>query len=261
MLNYLKQKFLGPIEEALISKALSNLLHKARVQIKIWKVGKFWRPFIDQPLHIVFPEYPAEEKSTGHRWWLSRGTVFSLIELRDFCEKLVRKREDIRVIGDKSKGLSKSAKNVIILGTPDVNEEAKLIYDKLQEKYKIPYKIVLDEELGKWQIITDEKPFSPEVEGNQGTDYALVIKACYQDPPEKWALMIFGCHMWGTGAASSAVVEQSILNAITKQTNNASYIAFIIKTNVHNNVSKGPDLDIDNQRYIQRLEFKQKKSS
>ena len=63
--------------------------------------------------------------------------------------------------------------------------------------------------------------------------------------------------MWGTQAAVEAITDPRILNEVAKETQNAGNVAFVVKTRIVNGSPTGPELDINNKRFIQKITQKQ----
>lgn len=230
---------------------------------KTRNVRLFWKPFIKEKLTIIITEYPILgndrlsniAKTAGAGWLISKGMALSLAHLLDFCESKITKRKDIVVCGDRTGTLETS--DMIILGSPANNPYSKSMYEHLSKMYNIPYQIIWEEDGTPIEItaMTGEK-FSPSIEGGLGNDYALIIKADYQSVPQKSLLIIAGCYMWGTKAAAEAVTDPKILNEVAKETKNSSNVVFVIKTRVVNDNSIGPEIEIDNKRFIHALQLK-----
>lgn len=230
-------------------------------------VRLFWKPFIKEKITIIITEYPIQggdrlsniAKTAGAGWLISKGMALSLAHLLDFCESKITKRKEIVVCGDRTGTLETS--DMIILGSPANNPYSKSMYDHLSKMYNIPYKIIWEEDGTPIEIstLTGEK-FSPSIEGGLGNDYALIIKADYQQVPQKSLLIIAGCYMWGTKAAAEAVTDPKILNEVAKETNNSSNVVFIIKTRIVNDNSIGPEIEIENKRFIHALKLKNSQS-
>lgn len=229
-------------------------------------VRHFWKPFSAQKLTIIITEYPITgadrlsriAKVAGTGWLISKGMALSLAHLLDFCEGNVTKRKEITICGDRTGKLETS--NTIILGSPANNLYSKSMFEKLSKMYDIPYQIVWQENGTSIEVrtVAGDK-FSPELQSGFGNDYALVIKAQYQTVPPKSLIMISGCYMWGTMAGAEAVTDPEILNEVTRESNHAENVAFIVKTRIVNDSPIGPEIDIDNRQFIRAL--KPKKSS
>ena len=212
---------------------------------------------------MIFTEYPALgderfeklEEATGSRWLMSKAMAFSLAQILDFCRDYVTKRKDVVTIGDKTE--SQTTDNMILLGSPAVNRYSASWYQHISAVYEMPYRIVWSEDaVTKRIVVNDTEDLAPDVKDGLGSDYGLVVKCAYQKVPQKWAIMIFGCHMWGTQAGVTAVTDLNILNEVSRYTNDAPNIAFVINTRVVNNTPTGPELNINNECLIQALKPK-----
>lgn len=255
---------------------LMYFLRRTYAYIRMRNVRWLWHPFVDDTLSLMIAEYLPPEKgrfaklarTRGVRHLISKGMALSLAHLLDFCQKSVTKRKDTIICGDRSSNLETD--NMIILGSPAVNRNCKQLFDHLQKLYDLPFIFEWNDKVydmpcdgSVWDDMeTDIKivtvspyktPFKPKYQDKLGNDYALVIKASYQKAPPKWVIIIAGCHMWGTRAATSAVTDARILNEVAKETGKAKNVTFIIGTRVFNDKDTGPDLDIDNRRYIRAL--------
>jgi hypothetical protein len=268
MVNILGNELFSAIISTAVGALLTILAYwsqKIYQYFKTRNVRRFWKPFINEKITIIITEYPISgsdrlsniAKTAGAGWLISKGMALSLAHLLDFCEGKVTKRKDIAVCGDRTGALETS--DMVILGSPANNPYSRSMYEHLSKMYNIPYQIIWDLDGTPIEIsaVTGEK-FSPSVENGIGNDYALIIKADYQLVPQKSLLIIAGCYMWGTKAAAEAVTDAKILNEIAKETKNSSNLAFIIKTRVVNDNSIGPEIDIENKRFIHELILKTK---
>lgn len=263
------------IGNELFSAIISTLVGSLLTLLAIWSkkfyrflktrnVRRFWKPFISNKLTIIITEYPISgedrlaniAKTAGSGWLISKGMALSLAHLLDFCESRITKRNEIIVCGDRTGKLE--TPNMIILGSPANNPYSKSMYEHLSKVYDIPYKIVWEEDGTPIEICTASgEKFSPLLVDGLGHDYAIVIKANYQSIPQKSLLIIAGCYMWGTKAGAEAVTEPRILNEVASETGNSSNVAFIVKTRVVNDSPIGPEIEIENRRYVHALKAKQ----
>lgn len=263
MFDFLGNELLSAIVSTLVGAFLTILAYWLRKAYQFFitrNVRLFWKPFINEKLTIIITEYPILgndilsniAKTAGAGWLISKGMALSLAHLLDFCEGKITKRKDITVCGDRTGSLDTD--DMIILGSPANNPYSRSMYEHLSTMYNIPYKIIWEEDGTPIEITasTGEK-FSPSIEGGIGNDYALIIKADYQAVPQKSLLIIAGCYMWGTKAAAEAVTDPRILNEVAKETKNSANVAFIIKTRVVNDNSIGPEIEIENRRFIHSL--------
>lgn len=265
MANLLSNELLSALVSTLVGALLTILAYwsqKVYFYFKTRNVRRFWKPFIKEKITIIITEYPISgsdrlsniAKTAGAGWLISKGMAFSLAHLLDFCEGKITKRKDIAVCGDRT-GVLETA-DMIILGSPANNPYSKSMYDHLSKMYSIPYKIVWEEDGTPIEITTSSgERFSPSIENGMGSDYALIIKADYQLVPQKSLLIIAGCYMWGTKAASEAITDPKILNEVAKESRNSTNVAFVIKTRIVNDNSIGPEIDIENKRFIHSLKL------
>lgn len=266
MASFLGNELLGALLSTLVGALLTILAYwsqKIYQYVKTRNVRLFWRPFIKEKLTIIITEYPISgndrlsniAKTAGAGWLISKGMALSLAHLLDFCESKITKRKNIVICGDRTGTLETD--DMIILGSPANNPYSKSMYKHLSTMYDIPYKIIWEEDGTPIEIssLSGER-FSPSVDGGIGSDYALIIKADYQSVPQKSLLIIAGCYMWGTKAAAEAITDPKILNEVAKETKSSSNVAFVIKTRIVNDNSIGPEIEIDNKRFIHPLRLK-----
>lgn len=260
------KEFPGAVLQTLLGAFLTIILYLCRKFITYFEkrnIRKFWRPFIGNLLSLIITEYSPEGSNRfakltrvmGDRWLISRGMAFALSNTLDFCVENVTKRKNIIVQGDKSG--SQTTDNIIILGSPASNIFSDSMFKHLDEIYDLPFRFSYDKDAVIKEIVIHspegEEKLIPSYQNGIGHDYGILIKAVYQKVPLKYVIILLGCHMWGTEALSSAVTNLKILNEVAKHTNSSENITFLIKTRILNNNAVGPELDINNRKYIQVL--------
>lgn len=260
--------FLSAIYQTLLGAFLTICIYLSRKAYKWFitrNVRHFWKSFSEKKLTVIITEYPVAgndrlskiAKTAGAGWLISKGMALSLAHLLDFCENHVTKRNNINICGDRTGKLETA--NVIILGSPANNPYSSSMFSQLETMYDIPYKVVCREGGTPIEIHTSTgEIFIPEIKDGSGQDFALILKAKYQNTPPKWLLIISGCYMWGTKAASEALTETKILDIIAKKTKKSENIAFIIRTQIVNDSPIGPEIEIGNKQHIAPLNLKAK---
>ncbi len=263
MLNHFSNELIGAILHTILGLILGIIIYFSK-KVILWfksrKVRKFWRPFLGKSLTLIITEYPvsgndhtskiAIRASSG--WLISKGMAMSLARMLEFCQNKVTSIANITISGAKTGKVQTS--NIIILGSPINNPYSKLMYDKVNSMYNIPFKIEENKDYTKIEITTNSGlKFSPELDNGVGEDFALVIKCTLQEIPLKTVLLVAGCYMWGTESATEAVTHTGILNEVARHTNNSNNVAFLIKTRIVNENGLGPEIEIENQKYLSEL--------
>lgn len=225
---------------------------------------KFWSSFFGKSLTIVITEYPAKgtdrlssiAKIAGNGWLISKGMALALSYLMNFFENSNRaKKDSLMICGDRTG--NSTADNLIILGSPANNPYSRSMYQHLDKNFDLPYKMIWDDKgVNIGILISEMEQLLPKEEDGQGHDYALVIKAKYQDTPSKWVIIVAGCYMWGTEAASKAITNREIINDIAKNSDFHDNVTFIVKTRIVNDSSAGPELIINGKQFIKRIKTK-----
>lgn len=215
----------------------------------------FWRPFIERPASLIFTEYDSDsstheeriaEKAGGRL--MTKGSSLALHAVLDLYGKISPTGEPTKVVGDKS-GVAQTESRVI-LGSPGCNGHARKVFEAAAELFELPWTV----REGSLDIVSGEiSNLTPSVINGEGTDYAVVLRVKYETRPERWALAIGGCFMYGTQAAAEALTQADFVSYLLERVNGADNFTFILKVPVLNHSPTAPTLLVNGQTHIEPL--------
>ena len=191
---------------------------------------KFWQTLSFNTISIIYPEYNPignDESSLRIRSFagkvISKGTAMAIHE---FLNLVKTNQYSYNLIGSKSG--SENANNLIILGSPRSNPYSETMFRVLDEKFEMPISFV-NEKLNCYIKIKDDLSRTPDIKGNSGTDYAVIVKANYSSDQKRFVVIAAGCQMYGTWAAAKALCDPIFLINLTKKIGISNNIVAVLK--------------------------------
>lgn len=239
----------------LILAGLARLALIVHERYRTRHVTRFWHRFLGKDLTLVFTEYPPSGEGETSRIaeqaggkLMTKGMAMALRTLLDFTQRSFARNSKTFVYGDKSGSVETS--NFVVLGSPGCNQYAKMVYEDLSYRFQVPYWV--DHDTLEIHFQSGQR-LIPKVENGHGCDYAVVLRACFRQRPERYVLIIGGCFMYGTQAAASAVTDPDFLSYVMEQVGDEENVTFLLRTPVVNDSPVGAGLNIDNKTYVDIL--------
>jgi hypothetical protein len=209
---------------------------------------RFWSSFTKEHIVVIFTEYdpPNEEVKniTGSNKLTSKGVGLGMSHLKTTLETYISK--SVRLIGHTQFRLRDSDTSIIIIGTPVANKHAQDFLQRIKENYYFSFDIRKDLSTEEIEIFTGENSVQPKRDnkGKVSKDYALVVKAKVD---ETNVVLVMGCLTYGSYEGSRALSDGNILKqinrALRKRREKNCGVAFIIRTEVFDEESRGPRLE------------------
>jgi hypothetical protein len=173
---------------------------------KVRRAQRFWRPFIDGTLHLVFPvvDQPA------YAAWDSSGIagigdVIALTELDKHLRSIRLHDYDIHyshlMAGERLNS------NLVLIAGPDANRISHMVMERLPLTFvfKQDDVAILDNTNGTSYRPTKGKEVIPT------TDWGLIVRASNPFNSERQVLIIAGSYGFGTAAAATLVTTPTFL--------------------------------------------------
>jgi hypothetical protein len=166
----------------------------------------------------------------------------SLAKLRTYFEKSLGVKVD--TIGDKGHSRPREGRSLVVLGSPIANRYLQGNTEDFAREYP------LLNHFG-WEVsnngveltLPDGEKLVPKVDDwENGIDFALI--ACFTLDPatNQQMVMVAGCNMWGTDAATRFLLDPTRLRSLPKRKRGRSGFAFVLRTRVSDGVPERIDL-------------------
>jgi hypothetical protein len=186
-------------------------------------------------------QFIAAKATSGYM--LSYAMAESLSRLCTFFEKNLG--ANVRSIGDKGHSQPREGRSLVVLGSPIANRYLKGQIADFAREYPLLAHFGWDlGDSGVELTLPDGEKLVPQVDQwENGIDYALI--ACFTlDPANKQQIvMIAGCNMWGTEAATRFLLDPRRVRSLPKgKRRRRTGFAFVIRTRVSDGVPERMDL-------------------
>jgi hypothetical protein len=176
-------------------------------------------------------------------YMLSYAMADSLAQLRTYFEKTLRLR--VKMIGDKGHSRPREGKSLVVLGSPAANRYlGSHMSDFAREYPLLGHFLWRATQNGVELTLPDGETLVPQVDRlENGIDFALV--ACFTLDPatNQRMVMIAGCNMWATDAATRFLLDPKRLRSLPRISDpNRSGFAFLLRTRVSDGVPERIEL-------------------
>ena len=170
-------------------------------------------------------------------FFLSYGMTIALAELRWHLQRVMKTAT--KIIGDKGHSIPRGDRSIVVLGSPLNNRYLQVLLPDLVQRYPLLDKFAWEMgPTGVSLMLPDGRQVTPDVDDDEnGYDYALVARMLLDPVSGKRLVMISGCNMWGTEAATNFVLDRRqlvLLHKALRRSPKTDAIAFVIKTTVSN---------------------------
>jgi hypothetical protein len=183
----------------------------------------------------------AAKATSGYM--LSYAMADSLAKLRAYFEKTLRVR--VTSMGDKGHAQPREGRSLVVLGSPPANRYLGGHIMDFAREYPLLAHFGWDVTSSGIELtLPDGGKLVPEVDRlENGVDYALVACLTLDPVTDQRMVMIAGCNMWGTDAATRFLLDPRRLRSLPRRTRRSSSgFAFVIRTRVSDGVPERIDL-------------------
>ncbi|MFW9806571.1 MAG: hypothetical protein ACFFFK_07575 [Candidatus Thorarchaeota archaeon] len=179
---------------------------------------------------------------------MSKGTALALHEILHLANWKLHVSGSIIVTGSNTE--AEVADNQVLIGGPLSNVHTLSMLEILGSTCDLPVSIITQDNHCKL-VINNSLRLEPKLDGQNGTDHALIVHAEYCSTPKKYVVLLAGCFMHGTWAAARAATDPRFIQSLSKKLGKSrSNFALVLKVRVINNIPIDFEVDFDGFQHV-----------
>ncbi len=253
MISWLTSNFGVGVASSLVGAAMLYVGQLAYRRARRHPVRLFWAAFAEETV-IMTTEYTVESEESGpwrpdptddvvfenddqllatrttSGYFLSYGMAIALSNLRTFLQRELR--STVTVMGDKGHSRPREGRNLIVLGSPANNRYLKTFVREMEPSHPLLKRFVWTVgDNGVSLTLPSGETLTPAVDADEdGVDFALVSYISLSRGRKTAIVIVSGCNMWGTEAATQYLLDRDMMKALPRRVRRSPEgLAFVIK--------------------------------